>query len=68
MSGQKINVPMLGVFLGAVAAISAGLLSGVNGMTAPTIEFNKKAAVKAAMDQVLPEYDNDLSAATNTLM
>jgi electron transport complex protein RnfG len=68
MSGQKINIPKLGFFLGAVAAISAGLLSGVNGMTAPTIEANKKAAIKTAMDQVLPAYDNDLSAATNTFI
>lgn len=68
MSGQKINIPMLGVFLGAIAGISAGLLSGVNAMTAPIIEANKKATIKIAIDQVLPAYDNDLSAATNTFL
>lgn len=68
MSGQKINIPMLGVFLGVIAAISAGLLSVVNGMTAPTIVANKRAAIKIAIDQVLPAYDNDLSSATNTFM
>lgn len=59
MSEQKINIPMLGIFLGVIAAIAAGLLSGVQAMTAPQIEANKKAAVGLAMDQVLPEYDND---------
>lgn len=61
MSAQKINIPMLGTFLGVIAAIAAGLLSGVQAMTAPQIEANKKAAVSQAMDQVLPKYDNDPS-------
>ncbi|MDH3982081.1 MAG: FMN-binding protein, partial [Kiritimatiellaceae bacterium] len=58
MSGQKINVPMLGVFLGAVAAISAGLLSGVYALTEPKIKLNKQEAARVAMIQVLPEFDN----------
>ncbi len=63
---QKINIPMLGGFLGVIAAAAAGLLSVVQGMTAPQIEINKKAAVNAAMNQVLPEYDNDPTAETNS--
>lgn len=63
---QKINIPMLGTFLGIIAAIAAGLLSGVQAMTAPQIEANKKAAVSLAMNQVLPEYDNDPALETNT--
>lgn len=58
MSGQKINIPMLGVFLGAVAAVSAGLLSGVNAVTEPRIKANKQAAASAALKQVLPDFDN----------
>ncbi len=65
---QPINIPKLGIFLGVVSAVAAGLLSTVSGMTAPTIDANKKAAIKTAMDQVLPEYDNDLSTATNTFI
>lgn len=68
MSKKKINVPMLGVFLGVIAALSAGLLSVVDTVTKPQIAANKKKAIKAAIDQVLPEYDNDLSSATNTFM
>ncbi|MEN8255454.1 MAG: FMN-binding protein [Verrucomicrobiota bacterium] len=66
MSQQKINIPKLGIFLGLVAAIAAGLLSGVDAMTKPRITANKKAATNAAMKQVLPEYDNDPSTETNT--
>jgi RnfABCDGE-type electron transport complex G subunit len=58
MSAQKINIPMLGLFLGAVSAISAGLLSGVNAVTTPKIIANQKAAADAAIIQVLPEFDN----------
>lgn len=65
MSEQKINIPMLGVFLGVVAAVSAGLLSGVQGLTAPQIEANKQAAANAAMMQVLPDYDNDPGSETH---
>lgn len=62
MIQQKINIPMLGSFLGVIAAIAAGLLSVVQAQTAPQIEANKKAAINLAMDQVLPEYDNDPTA------
>ncbi|MDF7826010.1 FMN-binding protein [Pontiellaceae bacterium B12227] len=66
MSEKKINIPMLGTFLGVIAAIAAGLLSGVQAMTAPQIEANKKAAISLAMDQVLPAYDNDPSTEFQT--
>lgn len=66
MGAQKVNIPMLGAFLGTIAAVAAGLLSGVHAMTAPQIDANKKAAVTAAMTQVLPEYDNDPAAETNS--
>ncbi|MDF7806838.1 RnfABCDGE type electron transport complex subunit G [Pontiellaceae bacterium B12219] len=59
MSAQKINIPMLGIFLGGVAAVAAGLLAGVQTLTAPQIEANQLAAANEAMMQVLPEYDND---------
>lgn len=66
MSTQKINVPMLGVFLSIVAAVAAGLLTGVYAMTQPQIEANKKAAMNAAMMQVLPAHDNDPAAEVST--
>ncbi|MEN7973539.1 MAG: FMN-binding protein [Verrucomicrobiota bacterium] len=66
MAVQKINIPKLGVFLGLVSAVAAGLLSGVDAMTKPQITANKAAAINAAMKQVLPEYDNDPVAETNT--
>ncbi|MBN2164112.1 MAG: FMN-binding protein [Pontiellaceae bacterium] len=66
MSAQKINIPMLGVFLGVVAAAAAGLLAGVQGLTAERIEANKKAAISLAMNQVLPAYDNEPMTETNT--
>lgn len=66
MGTQQINIPKLGAFLGVIAAIAAGLLSGVHAMTEPRIDANKKEAIKTAMAQVLPEYDNDPSVETNT--
>jgi electron transport complex protein RnfG len=65
MSEQKINIPMLGIFLGGVAAVSAGLLAVVQSLTAPQIEANQQAAANAAMMQVLPEYDNDPASETH---
>ena len=58
MSGQKINIPMLGAFLGGIAALAAGLLSIVNVVTTPQILANQKASADAAIIQVLPEFDN----------
>lgn len=58
MSGQKINIPMLGSFLGLVAAIAAGLLSLVYGATEPAIEANLAAKTGKALEQILPAFDN----------
>lgn len=58
MSGQKINIPMLGAFLGAVSAIAAGLLSLVYTSTAEAIAFNLQKKTNAALEQVLPSFDN----------
>jgi len=58
MSEQKINIPKLGVFLGLVAAIAAGLLSLVYTSTAEAIALNLQKKTNAALEQVLPEFDN----------
>lgn len=58
MSRQKINIPMLGAFLGAVAAIAAGLLSLVYTSTAEAIALNLQKKTNAALEQVLPAFDN----------
>jgi electron transport complex protein RnfG len=58
MSTQKINIPMLGAFLGMVAAVSAGLLSLVYTSTAEAIAINQQKKTNAALEQVLPDFDN----------
>jgi len=58
MSQQKINIPMLGAFLGGVAAIAAGLLSLVYTSTADAIALNQQKKTNRALEQVLPEFDN----------
>lgn len=58
MSAQKINIPMLGAFLGGVAAIAAALLSLVYTSTADAIQLNLQKKTNAALKQVLPEFDN----------
>jgi electron transport complex protein RnfG len=58
MGAQKINVPKLGIFLGVVAAVAAGLLSFVYTSTAAAIELNLLKKTNAALEQVLPEFDN----------
>jgi len=58
MSGQKINIPMLGAFLGAVAAIAAGLLSVVYASTAEAIQLNFQKRTNTALEQILPAFDN----------
>jgi len=57
MSQQKINIPKLGVFLGLVAAIAAGLLSLVYTSTAEAIGLNLQKKTDAALEQVLPAFD-----------
>ena len=58
MSRQKINIPMLGAFLGTVAAIAAGLLSIVYVSTAEAIQLNLQKKTNTALEQILPEFDN----------
>jgi electron transport complex protein RnfG len=58
MSGQKINIPMLGAFLGVVAAIAAGLLSVVYASTAEAIQLNFQKRTSTALEQILPAFDN----------
>ncbi|VGO23011.1 RnfABCDGE type electron transport complex subunit G [Pontiella sulfatireligans] len=58
MASQEINIPKLGIFLGALAAIAAGLLSFVSTSTAGAIKLNLQAKTNAALEQVLPAFDN----------
>ena len=67
MSGQKINIPMLGAFLGVVAAAAAGLLSGVYTATKPAIAANLAKKTNLALEQVLPAFDNIPARETLTL-
>ena len=48
MSTQQINIPKLGIFLGVLAAIAAGLLSFVSNATAAAIQLNLQAKTNAA--------------------
>ncbi len=67
MSEQKINIPKLGIFLGLVAAVAAGLLSLVYTSTAEAISINQLKKTNEALEQVLPEFDNVPSEETITL-
>jgi electron transport complex protein RnfG len=58
MSAQKISIPRLGVFLGLVAAVAAGLLSLVYSSTAEAISVNQQKKTNEALEQVLPEFDH----------
>ena len=58
MSAQKINIPKLGIFLGLVAAIASGLLAMVYTSTAEAIALNLQKKTNAALEEVLPEFDN----------
>jgi electron transport complex protein RnfG len=58
MSEQKINTPKLGIFLGVIAAVAAGLLSLVSISTETAIKLNQQAKTHAALEQVLPAFDN----------
>jgi len=57
MGAQKINIPRLGLFLGVIAAIAAGLLSFVSVSTKAAIEVNLQKKTDAALEQVLPAFD-----------
>lgn len=67
MAAQPINVTKLGIFLGSVAAASAGLLSLANMSTADAIALNRQAKTNAALKQVLPAFDNTPGAETVVL-
>jgi electron transport complex protein RnfG len=66
MSTQQINIPKLGLFLGIVAAVAAGLLSVVYASTKEAIDLNQQKKTNAALEQVLPAFDNVPSAGTKT--
>ncbi len=57
MNAQKINIPKLGIFLGVIAAIAAGLLSFVSASTETAIKVNLQKKTDAALEQVLPAFD-----------
>ena len=57
MTQQKINVPKLGIFLGGIAAVAAGLLSFVSVSTEAAIKLNLQKKTDAALEQVLPAFD-----------
>lgn len=57
MGAQKINIPKLGIFLGVIAAIAAGLLSFVSSSTEAAIKVNQQKKTDAALEQVLPAFD-----------
>jgi electron transport complex protein RnfG len=58
MSAQKINIPKLGIFLGVLSALAAGLLSWVSSSTEAAIQLNLQKKTNAALEQVLPVFDN----------
>ncbi len=58
MSTQPINIPKLGIFLGVLAAVAAGLLSLVSTSTEAAINLNLQAKTNAALEQVLSAFDN----------
>ena len=58
MATQEINIPKLGLFLGVLAALAAGLLSVVSTSTQAAIQLNQQAKTNAALEQVLPAFDN----------
>lgn len=57
MTSQKINIPKLGIFLGVIAAVAAGLLSFVSVSTEAAIKDNLQKKTNAALKQVLPAFD-----------
>jgi electron transport complex protein RnfG len=58
MAAQKINIPKLGIFLGVIAAIAAGLLSFVSVSSEAAIKINLQKKTDAALEQVLPGFDS----------
>jgi len=62
MSSQKINIPVLGLFLGVVAGVAAGLLSIVYVLTADAISFKQQEKTNMALRQILPPFDKVIPA------
>ncbi len=58
MAEQKINIPKLGIFLGGIAALAAGLLAWVSTSTTDAIQANLQKKTNTALEQVLPAFDN----------
>ncbi len=58
MAEQKINIPKLGIFLGGLAALAAGILAWVSTSTAEAIQMNLQKKTSTALEQVLPAFDN----------
>lgn len=60
MSDKKKNpnLIVLGIFLGVIGAIAAGLLACVDRLTVKPIEKAKLEKTNQALKDVLPEYDN----------
>lgn len=67
MSTTPINIPKLGIFLGVVAAVAAGLLTAVDATTREAIAANLQKRTNEALEQVLPEFDNIPSDETKTI-
>ena len=64
MAAKKINIPQLGLFLGIIAALAAGILAWVSSATADAIAKNLQKKTNAALMQVLPKFDNQPSEET----
>lgn len=58
MATPAVNIPKLGIFLGVLSAIAAGLLAMVSTATASAIQANQQKKTNAALEQVLPPFDN----------
>jgi electron transport complex protein RnfG len=61
------NIIVLGIFLGVIGAISAGILSWVANITREPIEAMKLAKTNQALKEVLPEFDNEPAADKMTI-
>ena len=58
MGTQNVNIPKLGIFLGLLAALAAGLLSVVKASTSDAIAANQQKKTSAALEKILPAFDS----------